>query len=89
MFACLRVVFGVFTSAFRPLAYSIFAQIVPKSKRAFTNALIHSTNFAGLGLSSILLIEINELGWRSSFYSLGLSFILFSVAILILIKEPN
>lgn len=83
-----RVLLGVIAAAFNPLSFSLLSEYFPDDKRATANSILQCGNFVGWGMSSLSIILIKAIGWRSTFSVLGtLSFVL-AAASAFFIKEP-
>lgn len=85
----MRVFEGILSSATNPLSFSIIGDYFPPDKRATANSIIHSGSYIGNAMSSISILLISSLGWRSTYGVVAGVSALAAVLISTLIKEPE
>ena len=88
MFVALRVISGLVSSGFNPMSFSLLAEYFPPEKRTVANSVLQSGNYIGWGMSSLCVLAIKSLGWRSTYGFLGAITAVVGMAAFILIKEP-
>lgn len=67
----MRLLHGAVSAAINPLSYSLIADYFPIEKRSRANAILTTGNYLGIALSSISILLIKNLGWRSSYIFMG------------------
>lgn len=87
--AVLRFFHGAFSSATKPLAYSLIADYFPQDKRSTANSILSGANFVGIALSSLTIILIKQIGWRASYCTMGGMGLLGALAAFSIIKNPE
>jgi len=88
-FALMRPVLGIISAIFNPLSFSLLSEYFPPERRATANSIIQSGNYIGWGVSSISIMAISALGWRSTYGLLGVVAMVISVMTLLFVKEPK
>lgn len=83
-----RMMLGVFEAFAPPAAFSLIPDYFPPHKRTTANAVLSLGIFVGAGLASITTIMIGAIGWRKTYFIIGLVGILFAVIAIIVIKDP-
>jgi MFS family permease len=63
----MRVAHGSLNAATSPLAYSLVSDYVPPEKRATANAVLSSSVYLGISLSSMSILLIKSSGWRVAY----------------------
>lgn len=87
--AIMRVFHGMFNSASNPLSFSLITDYFPPDKRATANSIIQAGNYIGVGVSSLSILLISQFGWRVCYGVMGGAGILFGLATMLLVKEPE
>lgn len=85
----MRILHGCFNSATNPLAYSLVSDIIPPNQRATANSILSSGIYIGIAMSSLSILMIQSIGWRSSYIFSGIIGIISGILAVIFIKEPN
>lgn len=76
-------------SASNPLSFSLIADYFPPDKRATANSIIQAGNYIGVGVSSLSILLISSFGWRICYGIMGAVGLLFGLATMVLVKEPE
>ena len=71
LLALFRISLGIFESAYNPPAYSLIADYFHPDKRAFANSIYSLGIYIGGALSSLTLLFITGLGWRTTYLVVG------------------
>lgn len=71
LFAVIRMVNGLLSSAVNPFAFSLVADYFPAEKRTTANSIVSSANQAGIALSSLSILFISRFGWRTTYVIMG------------------
>lgn len=87
--ALLRFLHGAFSSATKPLAFSMVADYFPQDKRSTANSILSGANFVGIALSSMTIILIKNVGWRNSYITMGALGLIGATLATIFIKNPK
>ena len=85
----MRILHGAISAAINPLSYSLIADYFPPEKRSRANAILTTGNYLGIALSSISILLIKALGWRSSYILMGILGVLGGGLGLGLMKNPE
>lgn len=85
----MRVFHGMLNSASNPLSFSLIADYFPPDKRATANSIIQAGNYIGVGVSSLSILLISSFGWRICYGIMGAVGLLFGLATMVLVKEPE
>jgi MFS family permease len=85
----MRVFHGMLNSASNPLSFSLIADYFPPDKRATANSIIQAGNYIGVGVSSLSILLISSFGWRICYGIMGGVGLLFGLATMLLVKEPE
>ncbi len=84
-----RMLVGAGEATLTPAALSMLADAFPASRRAFAVGAYYIGVPLGMGLSLVIAsVLVPTLGWRSCFYVLGLTGLLFVVALLF-VRDPR
>jgi MFS family permease len=84
-----RMLLGVFEAFAPPAAYSLVADYFPPERRTTANAVLSLGIFVGAGLASVTTIIIGAIGWRKTYFTIGLFGIAVGAIALLLIKDPK
>ena len=87
-FALMRPVLGTISAIFNPLSFSLLSEYFPPERRATANSIIQSGNYIGWGVSSISIMAISALGWRSTYGLLGVVAMVIAAMTVLFVKEP-
>lgn len=63
----MRFLHGAVCSVTGPLSYSLVADFFPPENRGTANAILTTGSFIGIALSSISILAIKSIGWRSTY----------------------
>ena len=85
----MRVMHGCANAATNPLSYSLIADYVPPNRRATANAIISSSIYIGVSLSSLSILLIKTKGWRWIYKISGVVGIALGILFIFLVKEPK
>jgi MFS family permease len=85
----MRFLHGAFSSVINPLQFSLIADYFPPDKRGTANALLSSATFMGVALSSITIILIKAMGWRSTYGLMGFAGLFIALLTFLGMKEPK
>ena len=88
VFVAMRMLHGAANSATVPLSYSLVSDYVRPENRTFTNSILNSGAYIGIALSSLTILMIDQIGWRSSFNIMGVIGCVIGM-VSMLIKEPE
>jgi sugar phosphate permease len=67
----------------------LISDYFPNNKISTANAILSASLYFGAGISPLLIIFLDKLGWRQTLEYMGYAGILSGVLGLILIKEPK
>ena len=84
----MRMLHGAANSATVPLSYSLVTDYVRPENRTFVNSILNSGAYIGIALSSLTILMIDQIGWRSSFNIMGIIGCVIGM-ISMFIKEPE
>ena len=84
-----RVLLGTLSAFLNQLQFSLLSDYFPVERRATANSLFNSSNYVGWGLSSLQVMMIRKMGWRSAYGFLGTLSYIFSAIVLLLVREPK
>lgn len=79
---------GVLSSAINPMAFSLVSDFFPADKRTTANSVLSVANYIGIGLSSLSIILIKNVGWRSAYTAMG-ALGLLGATLLVPFKNPT
>ena len=85
----MRVLHGSVNAATNPLSYSLIADYVPPNRRATANAIISSSIYTGVSMSSLSILLIKTKGWRWIYRISGAVGIALGILFMLLVKEPK
>lgn len=85
----MRFLHGAISSATDPVSYSLIADYFPPEKRSTANAILSTGNFIGIALSSLSILLIKSVGWRSAYGFMGVLGIAAGAMGLLGIREPK
>lgn len=85
----MRFLHGAISAAINPLSYSLIADYFPPEKRSRANAILTTGNYLGIALSSISILLIKSLGWRSAYVFMGVLGVIGGVLGFALMKNPE
>lgn len=85
----MRFILGAFQSAQTPTSLTLLSDYFPRNKRSTVNSILNSGVYIGSALSSISIITIGQIGWRSTFAVMGGIGVAIGSAILLFMKEPE
>lgn len=88
VFVLMRMLHGAANSATVPLSYSLVTDYVRPENRTFVNSILNSGAYIGIALSSLTILMIDQIGWRSSFNIMGVIGCVIGI-ISMFIKEPE
>jgi MFS family permease len=88
-FAVLRAIVGASQAFFNPAAYTIIADIFPKTLIAQANGLITCGIYLGGAFASLSIILDSNIGWRNTLLVIGGIGILAFAATAIFVEEPR
>ena len=85
----MRALHGACFSLTIPLLSSILRDYFPQEKRGTANSILYSANYFGTALSSISVMIISSLGWRSTYGLMGAFGLAVGLASMFFVREPN
>lgn len=88
VFVLMRMLHGAANSATVPLSYSLVTDYVRPENRTFVNSILNSGAYIGIALSSLTILMIDQIGWRSSFNIMGVIGCVIGI-VSMFIKEPE
>jgi MFS family permease len=80
---------GIFESVFNPCAYGIISDYFHPSSRTTANSIYNLGVYLGGALSSITIILITSLGWRTTYDVIGIGGIGIGIVTLVFVIEPK
>jgi sugar phosphate permease len=80
---------GVFQSVGNPASLTLLADYFPQSKRSTVNSIWNSGIYVGSAVSSLGIIGIQSIGWRSTFNLMGISGLIIGMLTLLVVREPK
>ena len=89
VFIAMRIILGILESFSNPLAYSLIRDMFPPMQRSTANSSIQSSIYLGSALSSLNIVLIDNLGWKQTYYIIGLFGIVAGVLTVLLVSEPE
>lgn len=84
----LRVLLGIFEAFQNPVAYGLIVDFFPQEKRTTANAFYSFGVYIGAALSSISILLVGWIGWRESYFFVGIFGITIALLTFFLVKEP-
>lgn len=84
-----RMALGLFEAFCGPAGYSLIADYFPAHQRTTAIAVYIFGNYAGGGLSSLIIPLIGQYGWRNAYLFTGIIGIVIGVLALIIIGNPT
>ena len=85
----LRALIGASQSFFNPAAYTLIADIFPKSMVGSVNGIFSSGIYLGGGLASLSILLDNILGWRKTLLIIGVFGIVAALLCTLIVPEPR
>lgn len=85
--AIFRFLHGAISSSVNPMCFSLVSDYFPPDKRTTANSILSAANFVGIALSSMTILLIKEVGWRSSYMTMG-GMGLLGGLLMLLLKNP-
>lgn len=85
----LRALIGASQSFFNPAAYTLIADIFPKSIVGSVNGIFSSGIYLGGGLASLSILLDNILGWRSTVFVIGAFGLVAALLCISIVPEPR
>ena len=70
------------------MAFSLVSDFFPADRRTTANSILSVANYIGIGLSSLSIILIKNVGWRKAYLAMGVLGLLGSLG-LIPFKNPK
>ena len=89
VFIGMRVLFGMFSAAANPPAFSLIRDFFPPNYRSTANSVYAFSHYGGVCLASLSILFIKKYGWREDYDLTGVFGILFGILCLTVIKEPE
>lgn len=71
IFAAVRILNGVLSSAINPVSFSLVSDFFPAERRTTANSILSVANYAGIAMSSLSILLIKNIGWRQSYMTMG------------------
>ena len=71
VFAIVRIMNGVISSAINPVSFSLLADFFPPERRTTANSILSVANYAGIAMSSLSILLIKNVGWRQTYLAMG------------------
>ena len=83
-----RMLLGVFEAFCAPAAYSLITDLFPPSTRTTANSFFAGCIFVGTALSSVSTVMVSAIGWRQTYFIVGIYGIMAGACVLFLVREP-
>mgnify|MGYP003695031247 CR=1 FL=1 len=87
--AVMRFLLGATQAACEPASFSLIADYFPSNKVSTATSILTAAPYLGSGLSSLSVILIAAMGWRSCFTFMGALGVGFGALGLLFMKEPK
>ena len=84
-----RIIIAISQAFFNPIAYTLLADLFPKSKLGEANGIFTTGIYVGGGLASISIVIDHSIGWRMTMLVIGGIGGLATVLLLLLVKDPR
>ena len=88
-FLVLRSLLAIVQAFFTPAAYTLLSDIFPKKLVGTANGVLGGGVYIGGGLASLSILLDNQIGWRSTFLSVGVAGVLISAFLFFFVNEPR
>lgn len=89
VFASMRTLLGIFSSAANPPAIGLLRDYFPPSFRSTANVAYIGSVYIGGCLASASLLIVQRVGWREAYEIFGVAGIVLGIALLTVLEEPE
>jgi MFS family permease len=84
----MRILLGLFEACLGPPAYSLITDFFPPEKRTVANSVYSFGIYIGASLANLTILLIDRLGWRLTYFCVGLFGVGVGLLGVIVILEP-